>query len=225
MIRRKFYHLPALLCLLLLAVTGCEQKPPITEPVKIVVFGDSLTEGYNIRTEQAVPARLQAHFLAAGHTGVRIMNMGISGDTTRGGLARLNLVLNESPDIVLLELGANDLMRRTPAKDAQTNLRAMIEALQEQDITVILCGVKVPAIFVIGNPHMAEYPPMYDDLADIYDLPYYPNFLKGVLGEPKMLLEDQLHPSAAGAQEIADRIYPLVLESAHATAAKKRPSQ
>lgn len=221
MMTRKPYRHLALLCLLMLALVGCGEVAPITTPVKVIVFGDSLTEGYELRTEQAVPARLQAYFLAEGHSGVRIMNMGVSGDTTQGGLARLNLLLNENPDVVVLELGANDLLRRSPAKETRTHLAAMIEAMQARDITVILCGIEVPGLFVIGNAHMAEYPPMFEDLADSYDLAYYPNFLKGVLGDPALMLSDQLHPNPAGAQEIAKRLYPLLRDTVQEVARRK----
>lgn len=210
---RNYYHRILAILFCAITVAACDGGTPITQPVTVVVFGDSLTDGYQLRTEQAVPARLQAHFLAAGHTGVRVMNMGISGDTTQGGLARLNLVLDAKPDVVLLELGANDLMRQRPAEATRKHLAAMIEAMQSEGIRVILCGVHVPNIFVMGNQNMSEYKPMFESLADEYDVAYYPNFLKGVQGKKDLNLADGLHPNAEGAQVIADKIYPLVLDT------------
>lgn len=221
MMTRKLYHHFAPLIAVLLLVSGCAQEPPVTTPVKLIMFGDSLTDGYKIPTEQSVPARIQALFLADGHTGVRVMNMGISGDTTHGGVSRLNLVLNQSPDIVVLELGANDLLRRLPAEKARQNLAVMIEAMQQRGITVILAGVKVPGVFNVGNPQVAEYSPMFDGLAREYGLPYYPNFLEGTVGKSRFMQDDQLHPNADGAQEIAERLYPLVLKVTREVAGRK----
>lgn len=212
MIPRKFYHL-LLACLCLFVLSACDSGGPITQPVTVVAFGDSLTDGYRLPTEQAVPARLQAHFLAEGHTGVRILNMGISGDTTHGGLSRLNLALDAHPHVVILELGANDLMRGQPPANARKNLSMMIEALQSRDIIVILCGVEVPGAFTLSNPDRGEYPDMFAELADEYDVRFYRNFLKGVQGKAGLNLEDGLHPNAKGAQVIADKLYPLVLDA------------
>lgn len=213
MLKRNLFKLAsALLCTLLL--TACGDDTPITEPVLVVAFGDSLTAGYRIPAESSVPAQLQERFIAEGHQGVRIMNMGISGDTTQNGLARLNLVLEAKPDIVLLELGANDILRQAPASKARENLSLMVEQMQAQDITVIFAGIEVPGIFAVGNKELANYPPMFKEVAKQYDLEYYPNFLKGVQGKKEMNLNDGLHPNPKGAAEIADRLYPLLLDAA-----------
>lgn len=207
-----FKLLPVLLCTLLLG--ACGDDAPITEPVRIAAFGDSLTAGYHIPAEDSVPAQLQERFLAEGHTGVRIMNMGISGDTTQNGLGRLNLVLEAQPDIVLLELGANDILRQMPAAKARENLSLMIEQMQARNITVILAGVEIPGIYVVGNRELGNYPPMFEEVAKEYGIVFYPNFLKGVQGKSDMNLKDGLHPNAQGAEEIAGRLYPLLLEAA-----------
>lgn len=212
-------------CLIILAVAplvACGEGAPITTPVKIIAFGDSLSAGHNLPTDAAVPAKLQQRFAAAGHTGVRVVNMGISGDTTQDGVARLNLAIDAEPDIVLLELGANDILRQSPAKKAQKNLETIIEQLQARGITVILSGVQIPGIFVIGNRHLSDYKPMFAALADNYDIEYYPNFLAGVQGDSSMNLQDGLHPNASGTEEIARRIYPMLLEAAQDIAATKQ---
>lgn len=196
------------------ALVSCSEGAPITTPVKIVMLGDSLTAGYQIPVNAAVPAHMQNLFLASGHTGVRVVNMGISGDTTQNGLARLKLTLDTQPDIVVLELGANDILQRVPASDARTNLAHIIEALQARDIIVVLCGVRIPGVFVLGNKYLGEYKPMFDDLADTYDLEFYPNFLNGVQGNSSLNLPDGLHPNERGAQEIASRLYPQLLKTA-----------
>lgn len=221
MIPRNLYHYLASFLLCLSLLTACDAGGPITKPVTVVMFGDSLTDGYKLPTEQAVPARIQAHFLADGHTGVRVMNMGISGDTTQGGLARLNLALDKNPDVVVLELGANDMMRRIPVAEARKNLAEMIEALQARNIIVILCGVQVPAVFILGNEQLGEYKTMFRELSDDYNLDFYSNFLKGVQGKRDLNLEDGLHPNAKGAQVIADKLYPMVRDAAYDAAARK----
>ncbi|MCH2547018.1 MAG: arylesterase [Alphaproteobacteria bacterium] len=195
-------------------LTACGEGQPIATPVKIVAFGDSLTAGYQLPANKAMPAILQERFAQNGHTGVHIINMGISGDTTQDGLARLNLVLNAQPDIVILELGANDILRQISASKSRENLEEMIEELLDRDIRVLLSGVKIPNIYVIGNKNMGDYGAMFDSLSEKYDIEYYPNFLAGVQGKAEMNLQDGLHPNADGAKGIANRLYPLVLDMA-----------
>lgn len=209
----------ALLCILCLG--ACGEGAPISTPVKIVIFGDSLTAGYKLPASESVPARLQERFMAAGHSGVRVINMGISGDTTQEGLSRFNLALEAEPDIVVLELGANDIMRHIPAKKMQENLDIMIRQLQERGIVVILSGVSIPAAYAIGNEQLGEYKPAFEALADTYSVEYYPNFLAGVQGKPEMNLQDGLHPNSKGIEEIANRLYPLLREAAHEVAERK----
>jgi acyl-CoA thioesterase-1 len=207
----------------MLCLAACSESAPVIQPVKVIAFGDSLTAGYGLTASESYPAKLQTRFSAAGHTGVRIMNMGISGDTTHNGLSRLNLVLEQKPDIVILELGANDIMRRKPAEDARKNLETIIKAMQEQGIEIIFCGVNIPAVFVLGNQNMSAYQPMFDDLVETYELIYVPNFLKNVQGKPEMNLQDQLHPNGNGTQEIANNLYLVVLDAVQDVVAAKQP--
>jgi acyl-CoA thioesterase I len=221
MMLRNAYTLLTGCLLALFLVTACAEGTPITQPVRIVVLGDSLSAGYQLPASESVPMHMQKLFLAAGHTGVRIINMGISGDTTQNGLARLNLVIDDQPDIVLLELGANDMLRGLQASKARKNLALIIETLQRQGITVVLCGVSVPAVFTLGNAQLSAFKPMFSDLADTYGLSFYPDFLKGVRGKKSMNLPDGLHPNATGTQEIAERLYPLLLQAARDVAQHK----
>lgn len=158
--------------------------------------------------------------MAEGHSGVHIINMGISGDTSQDGLSRLNLVLEAKPDIVILELGANDILRQLPVDKTRQNLEIMIQQMQAQNIEVIFSGVEIPNLYIIGNKHMGDYQPMFDELADKYALEYYPNFLDGVQGKSAMNLQDGLHPNGNGTQEIANRLYPVLLETARKIAAQ-----
>lgn len=216
MILRNLYTRITAILLCVSCLAACGEGAPISAPVKIIAFGDSLTAGYQLPSNESVPARLQERFATAGHSGVRIINMGISGDTTHDGLSRLNLALEVQPDVVILALGANDMLRRIPVDESRENLEIMIKQMQAQNIAVILCGVELPASVVKD-----DYEPMFETLADRYDLAYYPNFLAGVQGKPDMNLQDGVHPNSKGAQKIADKLYSIVLDTAHGVAARK----
>lgn len=206
-------------CLFILG--ACGDDAPITKPVKIVAFGDSLTAGYRLPQEQSFPAQLQARFLKDGSTGVDVENQGISGDMTKDGVARLNKVLEAKPDIVILELGANDILRAAPQDKAKANLVLMITELQKAGIAVLLAGIRVSGIALLSHQDLGEYNTLFTGLGKEYGIVVYEDFLKDVLGRKDMTLEDGLHPNAAGVSRIVDNIYPLVEDLAQAAAKRK----
>lgn len=177
----------------------------MAEPLRIVAFGDSLTAGYNLSQSQAFPARLEAGLKARGHD-VHIINAGVSGDTTSGGLARLDWSIPQGTQAVILELGANDVLRGIPPAVTRKNLEQMVARLRDRKIEILLAGMKAPPN--MGGEYTAAYDTIYDDIAKKNDLVYYPFFLDGIVGEVKLNLKDGMHPSAAGIDEIVKRILP-----------------
>jgi len=176
-------------------------------PVKILAFGDSLTAGYGVMPEQAFPARLQAR-LAADGIAAEVLNGGVSGDTTADGAARLDWALADRPDIVLVELGANDALRGIDPKLAYANLDKILTRFQASGAKVMLLGMLAPANW--GREYQQEFAAIYPDLAKKHNVPLYPFFLDGVATDPALNQPDGLHPNAKGAEIIADKIAPLV---------------
>jgi acyl-CoA thioesterase-1 len=175
------------------------------EPVRIVAFGDSLTAGLNLSQSQTFPAKLEAALKAKGYD-VRIANAGVSGDTTTGGLARLDWSIPQGTQAVILELGANDVLRGISPAITRKNLEQMVDRLRARKIEILLAGIKAPPN--MGGEFTAAYDTFYDEIAKKNDLIYYPFFLEGIIGDVKLNLRDGMHPSAAGVDEIVKRILP-----------------
>ena len=175
--------------------------------ITLAALGDSLTAGWGLPAADAYPAKLARALAEKGQT-VTILNFGISGDTTAGGLARLNMVLAAAPDGVILELGANDMLRGMDPSDIQANLDAIMGRLHKAGIPVLLCGIR--AMRNYGRAYAAELEAVYVDLAKKYDAALYPSFLAGVTGVPGMTLPDGLHPTAEGVAEMVRRSLPAV---------------
>ena len=173
--------------------------------LKLAALGDSLTAGWGLPADDAFPAKLARALAAKGHV-VEILNFGVSGDTTAGGLARLDAVLAAAPDGVILELGANDMLRGMDPGVPRANLDAIMGRLQKAGIPVLLCGIR--AMRNYGRAYAEELTAVYADLAKKYDAALYPSFLNGVTGVPGMTLPDGLHPSSQGVAEIVRRILP-----------------
>jgi acyl-CoA thioesterase-1 len=186
------------------------------EPLRILAFGDSLTAGYGLAPEEAFPARLEARLKEAG-IDAKVTNGGVSGDTTAGGLARLDWALAEKPQIVLLELGANDALRGIEPKVARANLDAMLAKIRAAGAKAILMGMVAPGNW--GREYQQDFAALYPDLARKYAVPLYPFFLEGVAMDTSLNLGDGLHPNATGADLIAGHVVPLVKEVAAAVLA------
>jgi acyl-CoA thioesterase I len=177
--------------------------------VNIVAFGDSLTAGYGLAANEAFPAQLQRALTAKG-LAVNVANAGVSGDTTAGGLARLDWSVPDGTDAVILELGANDALRGFDPAVTRQALDAMLRRLQERKISVLLCGMVAPPN--MGVEYGRAFNTIYPDLAAQAGALLYPFFLTGVAADPKLNQRDGLHPTAAGVAVIVDRILPQVEE-------------
>ena len=186
-----------------------------TTPIRIVVLGDSLAAGLGIKPEQSFPSRLEAALKAQGRN-VAIANQGVSGDTTAGGLARVDWLLGDKPDIVLIELGANDALRGTDPAVPERNLAATIEKLKATGVTVWLAGMMAPRNF--GQDYAVAFDGLYKRLSDKYQVPLYPFILDGVAQDPALNQPDGLHPNVQGAQIIADRLLPFAIRNLDAYA-------
>jgi acyl-CoA thioesterase-1 len=202
-----------LLALVLVAVAfGCSDASPTPTapsgqiPV-IVAFGDSLTSGPGLRAGQTYPALLQQKIAAEGKN-YRVINAGVSGDTSSEGLQRFDRALVPQTRILILAIGANDGLRGVPVATVERNIGAMIERAQARGITVLLCGMEAPP--VAGFGYTIEFHRVYTRLADRYKAPLVPFFLIGVLGNDELDLDDTLHPNAAGHKVIADTIWPYL---------------
>jgi acyl-CoA thioesterase-1 len=178
-------------------------------PVKIVAFGDSLTVGYGLPAADAFPVKL-AHALEAKGIKVQIVNAGVSGDTTSGGLARLDWSLPSDTDAVILELGANDAMRGIDPAVTREALAAILTKLKKRGVAVLLCGMYAPPN--MGADFERAYQRMYPQLARSYDAILYPFFLDGVAGHREHNQADGIHPTSKGVDLIVKAILPKVEE-------------
>lgn len=177
------------------------------EPVEIVGFGDSLMAGYQLDAGQSFPERLEVALRAKGHD-VTVANAGVSGDTTSGGLSRLDWSVPEGTDLVILELGANDMLRGISPEITERNLDAMIGRLKERGIAVLLAGmVAAPNL---GQDFIGAFNGIFPRLAEKHDLILYPFFLDGVAANGSLLLEDGMHPNADGVDRMVENALPAV---------------
>ena len=174
---------------------------------KIVAFGDSLTAGLGVTPEEAYPAQLQRKLQALGHE-YQVINAGVSGDTTAGGLRRVDWVLKGRPQIVILELGANDGLRGIDPAQTQANLEQIIQRLQTAGVIVLLAGMKLPPNY--GRDYTSRFEAIYPELARKYRLVLIPFFLEGVAAQRALNQADGIHPTGAGYQIIVDQLLPLL---------------
>jgi acyl-CoA thioesterase-1 len=216
--------LPGLLLAFVLVVTAHAQTAPTwapqpTAPIKLAILGDSLAAGYGVKPEQSIPAKLEAALKAEGRN-VTVMNQGVSGDTTAGGLERLDWMLGDKPDIVLIELGANDALRGLDPAEAERNLDAIIAKLKRDGVTVWLAGMLAPRNF--GPDYVRRFDGLYKRLADKYDIPLYPFILDGVAQEPTLNQPDGIHPNPKGVEIVVARLLPFVNKNLDLYAASVR---
>ena len=177
------------------------------ERPRIVAFGDSLTAGMGVPIEDAYPARLQRR-LDEPSVRDRVVNAGVSGDTTAGGLRRVEWVLKNRPAIVILELGANDGLRGLNLEDTKRNLERIILRCQQASATVVLAGMKLPPNY--GADYTKRFEAMYPALAKQYRLTLIPFFLDGVAGSLSLNQADGIHPTSEGHRIIADKVLETV---------------
>lgn len=172
-----------------------------------MVLGDSLAAGYGVALDDAFPEQLE-RALAAEGVACEVINAGVSGDTSAGGLARLDWVLGDQPTHLLVELGGNDALRALPVEQLKANLAAIIERARDAGAMVMLTGMLAPPN--LGARYTDAFAAVYAELARTYELPLYPFFLDGAIEDPALMLEDGIHPNAAGVAVIVERMLPMV---------------
>ena len=210
-----------LLCLPLLCTSATAHAQ--STPVKLAILGDSLAAGYGVKPGQSVPARLEAALKAQGRN-VTVINHGVSGDTTAGGLDRVDWMLADKPDIVMVELGANDALRGLDPAAAERNLDAIIAKLKAAGVTVWLAGMLAPRNF--GPEYAQQFDGLYKRLAEKYNVPLYPFFLDGVAQDVALNQADGLHPNPKGVDIIVERLLPFVTKNLDDYAASvRRPAR
>ncbi len=180
---------------------------PAERPVALVAFGDSLTAGYRLPASAAFPAVLERALRAKGRA-VTVANAGVSGDTTTGGLDRLDWSVPDGTDGVILELGANDMLRGTDPAVTRKALEAIVTRLKARNIPVMLAGMRASPN--MGPDYVARFDAIYPDLAQAHGLVLYPFFLAGIAGDKTYNLEDKLHPNTKGVETIVAGILPSV---------------
>ena len=179
----------------------------LAEPYRIVGFGDSLMAGYGLNPGEAFPEKLQVTLKARGHD-VEVINAGVSGDTSSGGLSRLDWSVPDGARLVILELGANDMLRGIDPKIPREALGEIVRRLKARHIEVLLCGMRAAPNF--GPDYVRAFDAIYPDIAAANDLVFYPFFLDGVVADPKLHIGDGLHPTGEGVAKIVTGILPKV---------------
>ena len=204
------------LVLTLMAASGLHAQ---TAPIKLAILGDSLAAGYGVKPGEAIPVRLEAALKAAGRN-VSVINHGVSGDTTAGGLERIDWMLADKPDIVLVALGGNDALRGSDPAGTERNLDAIITKLKAAGVTVWLAGMLAPRNF--GPDYVAQFDGLYKKLADKHGVPLYPFFLDGVAADPAFNQPDGIHPNPRGVDVIVGRLLPFITKNLDDYAASVR---
>jgi len=179
------------------------------QAIRIAVLGDSLTAGYGLAEEHSFPAQLEKRLAEKGKN-VTVINAGISGDTTAGGLARLDWMLKSSPDLVIIELGGNDALRGLDPNITKQNLEHILQRLQKENVSALLAGMRAPRN--LGKGYYTKFDALYPELAATYHVPLYPFFLEGVAGDPDLNLADGIHPNRDGYRVIVRNIIPYLTE-------------
>ena len=216
----------SLISLLVLSIfSGCSSNPenPTETQVyrknstdnsfRILILGDSLTEGYGVSAQQAFPSllekKLNDEFSSDKNRSYEIINAGISGSTSSGGVSRIEWLLKSKPDFLILALGGNDGLRGVPVEETKNNLEKIILAAKSKDIPTLLAGMKMPPNY--GIEYTREFSKQFEDLANQENVPLIPFLLEGVGGEPAMNLPDRIHPNPAGHQKIAETVYQILI--------------
>ena len=190
-------------CVALLSVAAGEARG---EGV-VVALGDSLTAGLGVAADEAFPARLQARLRAEGYD-YRVVNAGVSGDTTAGGLRRVDWALRAHPDVVIVALGANDGLRGQSPQAIRANLEEIVARLQASGARVLLVGMRLPPNY--GAEYTKEFEAVFPAVARRAKITLMPFLLDGVAADPRLNQADGIHPTAAGQQMIADRLWPYL---------------
>lgn len=192
-----------------LADASPRKEAPST-PVRIVVLGDSLTDGYGVSKEDAYPSLLQTKLREGGFKQASVVNAGISGSTTASAKSRLQWHLKKKPDILLIALGANDGLRGMKLEQTKRNLSELIELARTKGIRILLAGIQIPPNY--GKEYVEGFRGIYLSLAKEHSLPMIPFLLEGVGGEKEMNLPDGIHPNEQGHRKMAENVYPHLIK-------------
>lgn len=211
---KRFHDIlvPAFLMLLWPLTSGAISSSASDNRPRIVAFGDSLTAGLGVQADESYPAQLQRRLDSLGYH-YRMINAGVSGDTTAGGLRRVPWILSNKPELVILELGANDGLRGLPVDQTKSNLRQIIRQLQEAGTTVVLAGMKLPPNY--GQDYTENFEAMYQMLAKEHHLALIPFFLEGVGGSSSLNQADGIHPTKEGYEIIVEQLLKVLKPVLH----------
>jgi acyl-CoA thioesterase I len=188
-------------------IPGAAGRPPLDRPLKLLALGDSLTAGYGLPSDESFTSRLQAALKGQG-LNVSVVDAGVSGDTSAGGLARLDWLLADQPDYAIVELGANDGLRGLDPQVTYTNLDAVLTRLDQRHVPVLLAGMYAPPN--LGRDYGAQFNGVFPRLAEKHRVLFYPFFLDGVAAESALTQADGMHPNARGVAVIVERLMPYV---------------
>jgi len=197
--------------LLLLAVqlAACTATPVVAADERVIVaFGDSLTAGLGVPADRTYPTRLEARLKREGYE-YRVINAGVSGDTTAGGLRRVDWALRLKPEIVILELGVNDALRGQKLDGVRANLDRIIARLQAAGARVLVAGMRLPPNY--GDRYAEDFHRLYAEVARAHQAALIPFFLDGVGAVPRLNQADGIHPTAEGYEIVVDRLWPYLL--------------
>lgn len=185
-------------------VRRADPRPSAPVRPQVVILGDSLTAGLGLTADQAYPALLQEKINSSGLS-FQVVNAGVSGDTTAGGLRRLNWVLQGDVRVLVVALGGNDALRGLPVEELHRNLTTIVQTARERGVQVLLVGMEAPPN--VGREYTDAFRQAYRDVAERHDIPLIPFLLEGVAGEAAFNQRDGIHPNAAGAERLADVVW------------------
>lgn len=188
---------------------------PASERPRVVVLGDSLTEGLGLQADEAFPAVLQARLEREGY-GVDVVNAGVSGDTTAGGVRRLDWALDGDVRVVIVALGGNDGLRGLPAEAMRENLTTIVTRTLDRGAAVIVAGMEAPPNY--GPAYTAAFREVFSEVASDHDVTFVPFLLEGIAGVRELNQADDIHPTAEGARRIADNLWPALVPLVQSTA-------
>ena len=200
--RSRFKRMLSMISSLLMVATTADAAT-----VKILALGTSLTQGFGVPPGLDLTAVLEARLKASGFD-VKFINAGVSGDTSAGGLARLDWSLADHPQAAIIELGSNDALRGQSPAETEKNIAGILATLKSKHVAILLTGMKAPRN--LGPEYAAQFDAIYPRLAKEYGVLFYPFILDGVAANPKLNQADGIHPNPAGVKIIADRMFPIV---------------
>ncbi len=181
-----------------------------SENFTLVMLGDSITAGYGLPRDQALPKKLEAALREQSHE-IMVINAGVSGDTTGNALSRFNWSVEQNADGILIALGGNDLLQGIAPEKTRSHLEQIIKSAKKRNLVILLAGMKAPGNY--GSQYQKKFDKIYSDLAKQYDLPLYPFLLEGVAARPELNQADGIHPNEKGVAILVENIKPFIIDS------------